>query len=205
MSEHVNKKKPLHSVATDIVTTARRICMTTHASPWPGYEVCVVPPGRQEIEALFTWETGTIAEIRIENVAERLVTDKDAAAQFWIELHRVCAHGALVELRVAPPAEDSETPTPFPFLPSEMRQTVERIWNLDMDAEAGFAVENDISFGLIAFSPVFTYEYHRQIKRRKMTQEKALARAETRPGVLISSDFTLIANKRLRGFREIEL
>lgn len=179
--------------------------MTTHASAWPGYEVCIVPPGSQKNVGLFNWETGTIAEIRIENVAEQLVIGEDAAVQFWMELHRVCAHGALVELRVAPPAESSGIPAAFPFLPSHMRKMVERLWTLDMDTGASFAVEHGISFGLIAFTPVFAYEYHRQIKRRKLTQEKALALAETQPGVLLSSEFTLIANKRLKGFKEIKL
>ncbi|MFN3259440.1 MAG: hypothetical protein ACE37J_02665 [Pikeienuella sp.] len=169
----------------------------------PGYDVCVVVYKQDTNELVLHGKDGVFAEVLVENVAEHLATDRASAAAFWRELYRICAHGAIVKLLLR--ARPIGAASAFPNSLGEMREAIERVWTLDMDVDACFAVEQGVSFGLLSYEPIFSAEYHRAIKRRKMTQDAALAIAEKEGGVVDFHYFSLIVNKRLSAFEEVEL
>jgi len=183
--------------------TSHALCLSSRDHVRPGY-CCVTVPEKPEadIEAFFAYEDDQFDYVLFDHTAERLASDPDRATLFWKHLYRICAHGAVITLRVDPSTAQDKT---FPTTLANMQTTVAHMWTLNMDDPAGFASQHNISFGILSHTPVFAYDYHRMIKRRKTTQQKALQKAETDSSVLIEIVFELIANKRFRGFREVSL
>lgn len=184
------------------VTTSRSLLLSRRAQQKHGVLCETVTDPQTDISKVFAYPDNAFDEVTLEQVAERLVTTSERAKEFWKELHRVCAHGSLVTLRVAPTGEKNNS---FPSTLQHMQDTVVQTWSLNMDDVACFATQNNISFGVVSYTPVFSYDFHRMIKRRKSTQEEALALAEKKSNVLLESVFVLVANKQLRGFEEVSL
>lgn len=178
----------------------------------------MMPPG-QRIDDLAGLDLpeGSVCEAWLGNAAAALCPTPEAGAAFWRALWRAMAHGGRVELRLRPdeparpggaPLREAKAAGALHHLPlslAEMRALCERVWCLDMDAAAPFAVAQGLSFALVGYEPTFHRDTHRAIKRSKSSQRGALIRAEERAGILHEHAFTLIANKQITSFQEVSL
>jgi hypothetical protein len=178
----------------------------------------MMPPGQRILDlAGLDVPQGSICEAWLGNAAAALCPTPEAGAAFWRALWRAMAHGGRVELRLRPDdpvapggatLRDARAAGALHHMPldlAEMRALCERVWCLDMDAPAPFAVAQGLSFALVGYEPTFSHDTHRAIKRGKSSQAGALSRAQDRTGIVSEHAFTLIANKQITSFQEVRL